>query len=191
MNLIYLMPFKRFLQQNRIRKKLYKWCNICFSSWLLLMTLVYQKSSPLPLWPSPSHVTSTPQSSQPIATKRRSTTTLDWEATFYKLPPQTVMWPVPRILWSMIFRITLDSSQFIHSMEWSQSIEGWLRIPQGELSTWYVDFELWYLKHSLHGMIKKSDTFEDNKKLEFLANTCTSPGQMIFCSTPLLQQDKF
>lgn len=144
MNLIiYLMPFRGFLQQKRLRKKLYLWCHICLSSWLLPTTLVYQKSSPLPLWPSPSHVTSTPQSSQPIVTKRRSTTTSDWEATFYKLQLQTVMWPVPRILSSTIFRITLDSSQFIHSMEWSQSIGGWLRIPQGELSMWFVDFELW------------------------------------------------
>lgn len=144
MNLIiYLMPFRGFLQQKRLWKKLYLWCHICLSSWLLPMTLVYQKSSPLPLWPSPSHVTLTPQSSQPIVTKRQSTTTSDWEATFYKLQLQTVMWPVPRILSSTIFRITLDSSQFIHSMEWSQSIGGWLRIPQGELSMWYVDFELW------------------------------------------------
>lgn len=155
MNLIiYLMPFRGFLQQKRLRKKLYLWCHICLSSWLLPTTLVYQKSSPLPLWPSPSHVTLTPQSSQPIVTKRRSTTTSDWEATFYKLQLQTVMWPVPRILSSTIFRITLDSSQFIHSMEWSQSIGGWLRIPQGELSMWYVDFELWWLKHNLHGMIR-------------------------------------
>lgn len=155
MNLIiYLMPFRGFLQQKRLWKKLYLWCHICLSSWLLPTTLVYQKSSPLPLWPSPSHVTSMPQSSQPIATKRQSTTTSDWEATFYKLQLQTVMWPDPRILSSTIFRIILDSSQFIHSMEWSQSIGGWLRIPQGELSMWYVDFELWWLKHNLHGMIR-------------------------------------